>query len=544
MRQRRGPAAPNAISHVHSGIIENQRGNFAAAIAHAEQAIRLGEGGAVPYLSAAFAAMRLSGDESALAWLDRGLQVYPASCLALRARADVLRTLNRATEGMRDCRQWLTLEPGNGAAHACMAKLYQALGRDEDALQSYGRAAELLPQPAEALTDLAILLLELGRRDAGLHVLERALAADRTFAAAWYTRSDTKTFAPGDADVDVDAMERLLRRSTETSQTPPDRGPPDRDAILLHYALAKAYTDRQEAPKALAHLNSGSRLKRAHLNYDSAVDERYMAAIAAAFPAEHFERLRISAAAAGRVASELPVFILGMPRSGTTLVEQILASHPNVHGGGESAYIEVLVKELDAVNAGRVYPNGVANLAPERLTTLAQRYLGMLSVQTDTLRITDKMPYNFLHIGLIHTILPRARIIHCIRDPLDTCMSCYSKLFRHGHEFSYDLGELGHYYRSYAKLMAHWRSVIPPDRFIDVEYENIVDDTEGQARRLVDFCGLPWADACLRFYETQRTVRTASLHQVRQPVYRASVGRSKSFGSGLALLREALGDLL
>jgi hypothetical protein len=164
--------------------------------------------------------------------------------------------------------------------------------------------------------------------------------------------------------------------------------------------------------------------------------------------------------------------------------------------------------------------------------------------QRSTSHVTDKMPYNFLHVGVIHAMLPNARIIHCIRDPLDTCISCYSKLFTRGHEFSYELGELGRYYRNYARLMAHWRTIIPADRLIEVAYEKVVNDLEGEARRLIDFCGLPWAETCLRFHETQRAVRTASLHQVRRPLYRGSLRRSKSFGGGLEPLRAALGDLI
>jgi tetratricopeptide (TPR) repeat protein len=515
---------PDAPSHVQTAIAQCQLGHFEDALSHAELAIRERQAGVTPYLCAAYAAGKLSGNASALVWLDRALVADPASCLALGARANLLRTENRAAEGLDNCRQWIALEPNNGFAHLALARSYQALGRDEQAVEAYGRAIEFLPQPAETLTDLSILLLELGRHEAARKALDRALGVDGAFAAAWYTRADTKHFAPDDPD--VDAMERLLDQSSR--QTEPRA---IRDTILFHYALAKAYTDLKDVPRALSHLESGSRLKRAEFNYDPAADERRMAAIAAAFPADYFEHRR----GVGDP-SELPVFIVGMPRSGTSLVEQILASHPQIRGGGETANLEKVIQGL-----GAAYPGGMQQLDPERTALAARQYLDLLSApQAPVVRVTDKMTDNFLHLGLIHAMFPRARIIHCIRDPLDTCVSCYSKLFTKGQEFSYDLGELGRYYRSYAALMAHWRALIPPECFIEIEYEKVVDDLENEARRLIEFCGLPWSEACMRFHETSRTVRTASMQQVRQPLYRRSVGRAATLGSRLTPLVEAL----
>jgi tetratricopeptide (TPR) repeat protein len=515
------------MSHVRMAILENERGHFGAALGHAERAIRARQGGAVPYLCAAFAAVHLSDNAAALAWLDQALILEPANGLALGARANLLRELNRTHEGLADGRHWVALEPRNGAAHWCLAQLHQALGQDEEAVQDYTRAVELLPHPAQAMTDCAILLLELGRRHAGEQMIDRALAADRTFAAAWYTRAEIKTFAANDPD--LPEMEALLQDSS--GQTAPGAA---RDTVLLSYALAKAYADLGEVRRARGHLDSGSRLKRAGLNYDPGVDERSMAAIAAGFPKECLEQMR-----GGGDPSASPIFIVGMPRSGTTLVEQILASHPHIHGGGECDHLERLVREL-----GTDYPECAMPLAAERLAELGRRYVAMAPPPRGASRVTDKMPYNYLHLGLIHAMLPNARIIHCVRDPLDTCIACYSRLFTRGHEFSYDLGEVGRYYRSYARLMAHWRRVIPSDRLMEVSYERIVNDLEAQARRLIDFCGLPWEASCLRFHETPRTVRTASLHQVRRPLYRGSVGRAASFGAGLDTLKDALGDTI
>jgi hypothetical protein len=218
--------------------------------------------------------------------------------------------------------------------------------------------------------------------------------------------------------------------------------------------------------------------------------------------------------------SPVPVFILGMPRSGTTLVEQMLASHPQVHGAGELSDFTAAVAGLDG-------PDGVpADIGGAELRRIGARYVARVRpLAPGALRITDKMPANFRFAGLIHLALPNARIIHLRRDPVDTCLSCFSILFGGDQPHTYDLGELGRYYRAYQRLMEHWRAVLPLGVMLEVQYEALVGDFEPQARRIVAHCGLEWDDACLDFYKTQRPVHTASAVQVRRPVYQTSVGR-------------------
>ncbi len=468
----------------------------------------------------------LDRNEAALTWLDRAAALAPESVPVLTARAEIMRKLDRIAEGFELCRQAVALEPENGVAQNSLGLFCHALDRVEEALAAFDRAADLLEKPATALANKAMVLLELGRREDGLALLERALAADQDLAAAWYARADAKSFGPGDPD--IAGMERLLEPRPAGS-----RPLPEADRLLLHYALGKAYLDLKDARGAFAHLNQGSRMKRAHLAYDGAAAAREIEAIAAAFPVSLF-------AGRGTVGepSELPVFILGMPRSGTTLVEQILASHPQIQGGGEPRHVETLVREL-----GAAYPGGIAALAGEEFAALGRRYLALAGpARPGALRLTDKMPNNFLHAGLIHLALPGARIIHCRRDPVDTCLSCYSKLFTTGQDFSYDMAELGAYYRCYEALMAHWRAVLPAGRFIEVEYERVVAGLEDEARRLIAFCGLDWDAACLRFHETARPVRSASMNQVRRPIYRSSLGRWMPFRAELRPLLEALGQ--
>jgi hypothetical protein len=226
--------------------------------------------------------------------------------------------------------------------------------------------------------------------------------------------------------------------------------------------------------------------------------------------------------------SYLPVFIVGMPRSGTSLIEQILASHPKLFGAGELADFQNAVAGLRNAEGGSLpFPELMLDLPRCRLRELGERYLAAVRpLAPGAARITDKMPGNFRFAGLIHLALPNARIIHALRDPIDTCLSCFSIQFTGGgSEYSYDLGELGRCYRAYEELMAHWRNVLPSDVMIDVKYEDLVDDPQREARRMVAHCGLEWDERCLAFVDTARPVRTASYAQVRRPIYRSSVRR-------------------
>ncbi len=240
--------------------------------------------------------------------------------------------------------------------------------------------------------------------------------------------------------------------------------------------------------------------------------------------------------------STLPVFILGMPRSGSTLVEQILAGHPKVHAAGEPPdWLERTMTTVWSDQRGAAR----SSLGPERLRALAKTYLGGLAAMAPAAeRVTDKLPGNFQTLGLIHLALPNARIIHTRRDPVDTCLSCFSNLFANELQpYTYDLGELGRLYRAYHALMEHWRRVLPPDTMLEVDYEDVVDNLEGQARRIIAYCGLDWDDACLAFHTVERAVRTASVVQVRQPIYRSSVGRWRPRDDILRPLLDGLGSL-
>ena len=251
---------------------------------------------------------------------------------------------------------------------------------------------------------------------------------------------------------------------------------------------------------------------------------RWLESIAAVYTAEVFQLRDMGQA------SRVPIFVFGMPRSGTSLVEQILASHPAVFGGGELPDLRrVFLDTRAALPKDDRHPLDPAALSAH-FRAMGEAYLTRVRrVGGAAEHVVDKLPANFVYAGLIALLFPQARMIHTRRDPLDTALSLYTTIFDGPQDFCYDLRELGVFYRGYEKLMEHWRTVLPPDRFLEIEYEAIVDDLEGSTRKLLAFCGLPWDDACLRFYETERTVRTASSGQVRQKIYRSSVGRAERY---------------
>jgi hypothetical protein len=257
-----------------------------------------------------------------------------------------------------------------------------------------------------------------------------------------------------------------------------------------------------------------------------------------AFSAENIERL-----SGEGVSDSTPIFVLGMPRSGTTLTEQIIASHPDVYGAGELHY---LLEISQRAVAGAAFPSNLRQLDRELLTAWGQEYLSALKRHApEAARITDKMPQNFQMLGLIHLMLPNAKIIHVKRNPVDTCLSCFTMHFAaKSVKYSYDLTELAHFYVGYAELMEHWRNVLPENAFLEVQYEDVIQDVEGQARRLIDYCGLEWDNACIAFHENKRVVRTASVAQVRKPVYKSSVERWRRYEKHLGPLLDALGDLI
>jgi len=514
-----------AEAHSNLAFLLSSQGYYDEAAAAAQQAIELSPRLIDAYLNLAEVEISRHRHDAALRALDMLQAFAPRHPAALVARAKALKQIERLDEALTFAREAVSLTPNSAEAHNTLAMVLQSLGQTDEALDQFEQAAQLPGTVAEeALVGRATLLMEAGRKDEASAAFDQALAAFPGSVRALTGRADARTFKAGDPD--IAALEACLAEGERRSL---------HDRISVHFSLGKAYLDSQDPGRAFHHFDTGNRLKRASFTYDSAATGRWMERIAASFTPELFARSH----GMGEP-SELPVFIVGMPRSGTTLIEQIVSSHPQVTGAGELSALRFVV------DGSGLFPDWVPGMTDEdvtqRLLQLGRDYLSRIAplVQGRT-RLVDKMPANFLYAGLIPLILPGARIIHARRDPVDTCLSCYTKLFAGEQQFTYNQTELGEFYGYYQNLMAHWARVLPAERFIEVDYEAVVDDLEGEARRLIDFLGLRWDDACVRFHENQRVVRTASVNQVRQPIYKTSKGRWQAYDYHLGPLLAALG---
>jgi tetratricopeptide (TPR) repeat protein len=495
-------------------------GHTAEAHDHYVEALALSGGDADLYVNRGKALHRLGCDEEAIAEYERALVLKPDDADALNDLGNALQSLGRHAEAAERYTAALALRPGFATAHSNLGNSLHALDRHDEALAQYHAALAARPDNATAASNLGTALRELGRLDEARRAFERAVALAPGEASFHLNLAEMKRFVPGDAQ--LPALEALARRLEAL---------PCQQQIELHFALAKARADLGDHAAAFRHLRQGNALKRAEIAYDEGATLSLLARIAAVFTPE----LMRSKAGLGAT-SEVPVFIIGMPRSGTSLVEQILASHPAIFGGGELIEFTALASEIAD------FPDGVPAMEGDALAALGQRYLASVAARASgsARRITDKLPANFFLVGLIRLALPRARIIHVRRDPVDTCWSCFQTLFTTGQPFAYDLGELGRYWRAYDALMTHWRAVLPPETMLELHYEELVGDLASEARRLVAYCGLEWDAACLEFHRTQRTVRTASATQVRQPIYQSSIGRWRDYAAELRPLVDAL----
>lgn len=472
------------------------------------------------YINAAAVEVGRNREAEAIRWIEALLSYAPMHVGGLGVRATALRHLGRLDEALVDARRAVAAAPGDGDAQNILGEILQAQNKTAEALVAFDTAAKSLGfAPEKALNNRGIALMELGEKDAAMATFEQVLSQYPRSAAAWFNLADLRRFKAGDPA--ILAMEALLMEGGLQSKA---------DITALHFALAKGWLDIGNAERAFAYFDEGNRQKRQTFDYDPSATEHWIAQIIASFSGEVVQRTR-SATSQG----DMAVFVVGMPRSGTTLIEQILASHPAITGAGELPTLQTVIREAGP------YPAMVASLRQADEMELGRRYLEQVrGLAAGHGKVVDKMPSNFLFCGMINRMLPDAKIIHVVRDPVDTCLSCYTKLFRSTQLFSYDQSELGLFYRQYERLMAHWRSVLPKEQFIEVRYEDVVGNLEGEARRLVEFCGLEWDPTCLDFHTTGRIIRTASLNQVRRPLYSDSVGRWRQYATYLAPLLAAL----
>ena len=448
--------------------------------------------------------------------------------LIWRGLGQVLVALGRLSEAEAAVRKLLKIEPENPQSWITLAAVATRLLRQDAALEAYEQAARLNPQAVQLRMSIGHIQKTLGRRAQSEATYKAALRMDPCWAEAWWSLADLKNYSFSDDE--ITAMERLLA-SAATQRAA---------AAQLQFALGKACEQRELYAEAFSHYQRGNGLRRLDAPFDIDHFEQRSLRISAFFNADFFARH-----AGSGDADAAPIFIVGLPRSGSTLVEQMLASHPGVEGTMELPNIINITHQFDDMVASRDgYPETVATAPTGVFATLGTRYLEETApLRSGRAYFTDKLPNNFSHIGLIHAMLPNATIIDARRHPMDSCFSAYKQHFADGQSFSYDLNDLGRYYRSYLSLMDHWDQVLP-GRVLHFEYERLIEDPEPQIRRLLAHCRLPFEAACLAFHETSRPVRTASAEQVRQPLYASGVGYWRHFEAQLQPLRLALGDCL
>jgi len=398
----------------------------------------------------------------------------------------------------------------------------------ETAIECYDRALAIKPAHENAWVNRGRTLQHLGREDEAAASFRRATEVKPTSGKGWENYTLTRhRFEPDDPD---------LGRMREALDA---LNPASADARSLHFALARAMASHGARDTAFAHYAAGNAIAFASTSYDVASDEKLFARLREVFTADLLGRPPVGDPDAR------PIFILGMPRSGTTLVEQILASHSAVDPGGERRDLANILQQVrvsDQPSLG--FPAWVPALDADDEARIGRAYLDRLPAPSaGASHITDKMPANFRLIGLIRRVLPNARIIHVQREPADTCVSCFFQNFTNGNTFAFDQTALGRYYRAYHALMAHWRTVMPAHAWLEVRYEDIIAQPEAEVERLLTFCGLAWESACLTFHQTDRPVMTASMSQVRQPLYSSAMGRWRRYTAFLGPLFHALGDL-
>ena len=516
-----------AEAHYNLGYVFMGQGKLTDAVARYECAIALKPDYIKAHYNLGNVFMGLGKLADALMHYERALALKPNLAEAHNNLGSVLMGLGSVADAVMHYECALALKSDYIKAHYNLGNAFVVQGKLANAVTHYECALALKPDYVEAYYNLGTALLRQGKLKEAEHAYEKAI--DLAPKSGRYYRALLHMRPVASEDRYLGAIEKLAQDMSSL---------PMADQIELHFALSKAYVDLEQYERSFRHLLEGNALKRRELVYDEPEALNFFDRIRAVLTLDVMNGKR----GFGNP-SPIPIFIVGMPRSGTTLIEQILASHPKIFGAGELPNFSNTVASLNTPNsAPPSFPEVVPALSVEKLHELGTSYLDAVgAVAPGAARITNKMPGNFACIGLIHLALPNARIIHMRRNPIDTCLSCFSILFANGQPYSYDLGELGRYYRAYDALMEHWRQVLPGGVMLEVQYEDVVADVEQQARRVVAYCGLEWDDTCLAFHETQRSVRTASAIQVRQPIYRTSVGRWQRYKNLLQPLIKELG---
>jgi tetratricopeptide (TPR) repeat protein len=476
-------------------------------------------------------AARLGRNEDALNLLERCLELAPGFHEARRNYALVLHRSNRPEQALAEIERLLAADPGDVGCRNLKAVVLCRVGDYEPAIRIYAELVESYPDTPKLWVSYGHALKTAGHLERAIAAYRRSLELEPSFGEVWWSLANLKTFRFGIGE--LAAMRAQLARADLAED----------DRLHLEFAVGKALEDAGEYEPSFQHYARGNAIRRAQLHYDAddtSARVRYIR--------EHYTREFFAARAGSGCPAPDPIFVVGLPRAGSTLIEQILSSHSRVEGTMElpevTSITRLLRQQADASEA-MPYHAALAALDADALRALGERYLERTRIQRKTAAplFIDKMPNNFMHLGLIHLMLPNAKIIDARRHPMACGFSVFKQHFARGQGFSYDLADIGRYYRDYVALMAHFDAVLP-GRVHRVVYERMIENTEGEVRRLLDYCGLPFESSCLRFFENTRPVRTASSEQVRQPIYREGVDHWRHYAAWLGPLASALGPVL
>jgi tetratricopeptide (TPR) repeat protein len=483
---------------------------------------------AMRYLATAWMLQKENYDD-AEALLRRAVKLAPDFTAAWLNLGSVLIQMNKYLDSIDSYREATRLDPNSAVAWGSLGSAYALAGKVEESTTAYARSVELEPQAPGIQMGYAHVLKTAGDQQSSLEAYRAAIAEKPGFGEVYWSMANLKVFQFRPEE--VSAMEAQLQRDDLSASA----------EIHFRFALGKAYEDLKDYDRAWDYYHSGNQLQRQQVYHDPLEMQKRQQEIIEVFNRDFLQEQ----SGHGHTAVD-PIFIVGLPRSGSTLVEQILSSHPMVEGTAELPNLSKIATTIGRYRSDRQrYPMAANSLTPREWCAYGKQYLD----ETRRHRLlgkpmfTDKLPNNFPQIGFLHLVLPNAKVINTRRHPLDSCLGAYKQLFGKGQNFTYDIDDLADYYRTYIAMMDHWHEVLP-GKVLDVHYEDTVQNFENQVRRILDHCGLPFDEACLRFHENTRAVRTASSEQVRQPIYTGSMGKWRRYESHLDEWKESLGDII
>ena len=455
--------------------------------------------------------------DEAIACYQHALSLKPDYYITYNNLGSALQDQGKLDEAIACYQHALSLKPDYYKALNNLGNALKEQGKLDEAIACYNRSLSLKPDYYIAYNNLGIALQSQGKFGEAVAAYRKATSSDENFTAAYLNLTECRTFTEADSEI-IATLHKMLERAEIK----------DEDAANLRFSLGKIHDDMGRYGEAFSEYSEANRLKNKNCKFDRDKHSGRISRLMEIFTPGFFEERRDFGSD-----SDLPIMVLGMPRSGTTLVEQIVASHPRVCGAGELDFWNATARKHTFDTIPATTDNMVASIAGE--------FIDYLRSFSKTARyITDKMPNNYLHVGLIHLVFPKVRIIHVQRNPVDTCLSIYFHKFLGKHYYSYDLDNLVFVYKQYQRLMSHWRDVLPSEVFYEVNYEDLIKDQEKISRELIRFCGLTWDEKCLRFHLTERPVKTSSCWQVRQPIYKSSVARWMNYRQFLGPLADLL----